>query len=90
MARIRVRLQPGASRDEVVGWEGDELRIRVTAPPIEGKANRALVELLAKRLRVPKGSIAIVSGQAARTKVVAIEGVDDDEVRQRLALVGGH
>ena len=81
-----MRLQPGAARDDIVGWEGEELRVRVTAPPVEGKANRALIELLAKRLHVSKGSVSLVSGQTARSKLVAVEGLTEDEVHQRLAL----
>jgi len=84
VARLRVRLQPNASREEVAGWQGEELRVRVTAPPVEGKANRALIELLAKELRVAKNSIAIIGGQTARVKVVNIEGLNNDELRQRL------
>lgn len=84
VARLRVRLQPGASRDEIVGWEDNELRVRVTAPPVEGRANKALVDLLAKRMRVAKGSISIVAGQAARSKLVVVEGLDESEVRSLL------
>ncbi len=73
-ARIAVRLVPRASRDEVAGFEGDAddvLRVRVTAPPVEGRANAALTRLLA--------------GQTSRRKVVAVDGLSLDEVRRRLA-----
>jgi uncharacterized protein len=88
-ARIAVRLVPRASRDEVVGFEGEgeseTLRVRVTAPPVEGRANAALTRLLAKRLRVARGDVRVVVGQTSRQKVVAIDGLTTAEVRRRLA-----
>ena len=87
-ARIAVRLVPRASRDEVAGFEGeadDVLRVRVTAPPVEGRANAALTRLLAKRLGVARGDLRVVAGQAARQKLVAVDGLGLDEVRRRLA-----
>jgi uncharacterized protein len=84
VAKLQVKLQPGASRDEIVGWEGDALRVRVTSPPVEGRANRALIELLAKRLRVAKSNVSISAGLAARSKVVSVEGLDETELRRLL------
>ena len=86
--RLAVRLVPRASRDEIVGFEGATLRVRVTAPPVEGRANRALVRLLAKRLGVPRGDVRVVAGQASRQKVVAVDGLDEAELRRRLGLGG--
>ena len=83
-ARISVRLMPRASREEISGFEGDELRVRVTAPPVGGRANEALRRLLAKRLRVARGDVRVVAGQASRRKVVAVDGLDEAEVRRRL------
>ncbi len=82
-ARLDVRLTPRASR---VGVEvdGDVVRVRVTAPPIDGRANAALVELLSKRLGVPKREIAIERGQHSRTKRVSIEGVSTEAALDRL------
>ncbi|MEX2374535.1 MAG: DUF167 domain-containing protein [Dehalococcoidia bacterium] len=74
MARITVRLTPRASRDEIVGERDGVLLVRVTAPPVDGAANDALVRILAKALRVSRGSISIVSGATSRTKVVEIDG----------------
>ncbi len=82
--RIAVRLSPRASRDEIGPFEADVLRVRVTAPPVDGRANRALVRLLAKRLGVPRGDVRVVVGEKARQKVVAVEGIDEAEVRRRL------
>ena len=82
--RLSVRLTPRASREEIAGFEGETLRVRVTAPPVEGRANRALVRLLAKRLGVPRGAVRVVTGQTSRSKVVAIDGLDATELRRRL------
>ncbi len=82
---IAVRVTPRAGRDEVVGWQESEMRVRLRAPPLEGRANEALRHLLAKRLGVPVASIEIVGGATARHKRVRIEGLTADEVRVRLA-----
>lgn len=82
--RIRVRLTPRAARDEVVGWQGQVLRVRVTAPPIEGEANAALERLLARLLRLPRSAVRVVSGARGREKTVAIDGVSREELSDRL------
>ena len=73
-ARIRIRLTPRAARNEIVGWQGDVLRVRVTAPPVGGKANAALERLLAGAPGLPKSAVRVGSGARAREKTVAIEG----------------
>lgn len=78
--RIRVRLTPRASRDEVVGWQSDVLRVRVTAPPVEGRANEALERLLASALGLPKSAVRVVSGARGREKTVAIDGTSREAV----------
>ena len=83
-ARIRVRLTPRADRNEIAGWQGDVPRVRVTAPPVEGRANAALERLLASALDLPKGAVRVVSGAQSRDKTVAIEGVSQDEALRRL------
>jgi uncharacterized protein len=82
--RITVRLTPRASRDEIVGQRDGLLLVRVTAPPVDGAANKALVRLLAKALRVPPRDVRIASGAIARTKVVEVTGLDAAEVAERL------
>jgi uncharacterized protein len=82
--RFSVRLQPRASKNEIVGLQGISLKVRVTAPPVEGMANDALVELLSKELQTPRRNVCIVSGHSSRTKVIEISGVDLESV-QRLA-----
>jgi uncharacterized protein (TIGR00251 family) len=86
MARLAIRLSPRASREEIAGERDGVLLVRVTAPPVDGAANEALVRLLSKRLRVAKGAVRIVSGNASRTKTVEVDGLEDAEIRVRLGL----
>lgn len=72
---LSVRVVPRASRNEVMGALNDELKIRLQAPPVEGKANAALVEFLAEALDVPRRAIALVSGTGSRSKRVEISGI---------------
>jgi len=77
-------VQPRAARDEVVGWQDATLRLRVTAPPVAGAANTAVVALLARALGVPPSSVSVVRGLQARNKIVKITGLGDSDVRARL------
>lgn len=78
--RLSVQVQPRASRNEIVGRHGDALKVRLTAPPVDGAANQALVELLAGRLGLPRGNVRVVTGATARRKIVAILGAPPAEV----------
>ena len=82
--RLRVRVSPGASRSEVVGRHGDAWKVRVGAPPEDGKANRALVELLAEVLSVPAHAVEIASGHGSRSKTVLVRGLSASEVEERM------
>lgn len=82
--RLHVRLQPRASRDRIVGWHGEALKIQVHAPPVENAANAALVDLLARTLAVPRRAVQIVHGGTSRAKVIEIGGVDPVTCRRRL------
>ena len=82
--RIRLYVQPRASRTEITGTHGDALRIRVAAPPVDGEANQELLRFLAKKLGVPKSSLQLVQGETARTKVVEIENVSTGDVVRAL------
>jgi uncharacterized protein len=82
--RFSVRLQPRASKNEIVGLQGISLKVRVTAPPVEGMANDALLELLSKALQTLRRNVCIVSGHSSRTKIIEISEVDLESV-QRLA-----
>src|SRR5262244_1533438 len=79
-----VRVQPRAKRNAVVGELGDALKIAVTAPPIDGRANEACVEFLADLLDVPGSSIKIVSGHSSRNKVIRVTGLSSATLQQRL------
>jgi uncharacterized protein len=83
---IEVRLQPRASRDEIAGERAGRLLVRVTAPPVEGRANKALCELLAKRLRIARSGVTVIRGERSRDKLVRIEGADQQVVRRALGL----
>ncbi len=84
-ARIRVRLTPKSARDEIADWRDDVLRVRVTAPPAEGRANAALERLLASALGVPKSRVRVIAGRRSREKTVAIEGISREDAISRLA-----
>ena len=80
-----MRLQPRARRAEVVGERGGAIVIRVTAPPVDGKANAALCALVAERAGVPRSRVQVVRGTASRDKVVRVGGVDAAALRAALA-----
>jgi uncharacterized protein (TIGR00251 family) len=82
--RLRVRVAPGAPKAEVVGRHGEAWKVRVTAPPTGGKANEAVLRLLAETLAVPRARVALVSGHGGRDKVVELTGIDADETDRRL------
>lgn len=82
--RFTVRVQPRASRSEVVGLHDGALRVRVQAPPAEGAANDALMVLLAKLLDVPRKQLRIVAGVTSRSKVIEVDGIDPERI-ERLA-----
>ena len=81
---IAVKVLPGASSNTVVGFEGEWLKIRIAAPPVDGKANRVLVEFLAHLLSIPKSCIEIKSGFASRRKVVRIKSCDPERLKALL------
>jgi uncharacterized protein (TIGR00251 family) len=87
--RLRVRVSPGAARGGVVGRYGDAWKLRVTAPPEGGRANEAVVRLLADMLGLPRRDVAIVSGASAREKIVDLAGIGPDETERRLATAAG-
>jgi uncharacterized protein (TIGR00251 family) len=89
MARLAVKLTPGASADRIDGWDVDAegrpvLKVRVRARPVEGEANEALVKLLARTLGVPRSAVALQRGGQSRTKILVIDGLSGDEAKSRL------
>jgi uncharacterized protein (TIGR00251 family) len=84
VGRLQVRVQPRARRDEIAGEREGRLLVRVTAPPVDGKANEAVRRLLAKRLGVAPGRVTVARGQAGRDKLIEVEGIADAELVDRL------
>lgn len=82
--RLQLRVSPGASRAEIVGRYGAGWKVRVAAPPEAGRANDAVVRLLAEALDLPRRDVEIVSGHAARDKVVSLTGIAPEEAERRL------
>ena len=81
--RIAIRVQPRSSRDRVAGRQGESIKVQVKAPPVEGAANAAVIDVLAGWLGVPRRSLSIRHGQSGRNKVVEV-AVDDPAERRRL------
>lgn len=81
---IAIKLQPRASRNGIDGPLGEELRIRVTAPPVDAAANEALLRLVAERLDCPRGAVQLVRGQTSRHKTLSVRGMDWQEAARRL------
>jgi uncharacterized protein (TIGR00251 family) len=88
-ARVKLRVSPGARRPGIAGRHGDAWKVRVAEPPEDGRANDAVLELVADALRVPARSVQLVSGHASRDKVVALDGVSADEAERLLAEAAG-
>lgn len=84
MGTLKLRIVPNAKRDEVAGEYGDSVKVKVVAPAVEGKANEALLEFIAEKLRVHRRDLALVAGEKSRDKIVAIEGIEPGEARRRL------
>jgi uncharacterized protein (TIGR00251 family) len=84
-ARVEIRVQPRSSRNEVVVSEEGRVRVRVTAPPEGGKANKAVIALLSDVLGVPKSDIVLVKGHTGRDKTLVIEGLARSQVQSRLS-----
>jgi uncharacterized protein len=89
MARVAITVSPGAARTELVGRHGDGWRARVAAPPERGRANQALIGLVAELAGVSRDRVAVVAGASGRRKVVDVEGLDADELDRRLARGSG-
>jgi len=79
-----VKVHPRAKKNAITGELGDALKVSLTTPPIEGRANEACIEFFAKLLRVPRSSVTIASGQTSRNKVIRVAGVTAQQVRERL------
>jgi uncharacterized protein (TIGR00251 family) len=87
--RLRLRVSPGAARSGVVGRHGEGWKVRVAAPPEGGRANDAVVRLLADTLNVPRDAVRLAAGRGGRDKVVELSGLDLGEIEERLAAAAG-
>jgi uncharacterized protein (TIGR00251 family) len=82
MACLNVKVVPGSSHNQIIGWLGDALKIKVMAPPEKGKANEVVIDLLAEALGVSSDDIEVVSGHSSPSKIVGIEGMDDEAIKK--------
>ena len=87
--RLRIRVSPGARTTELVGRHGEAWKVRVAAPAEAGRANEAVVRLLADTLSLPRDAVTLVSGHGARDKIVQLAGLDSTQVERRLATAAG-
>jgi uncharacterized protein (TIGR00251 family) len=81
-----VRIHPRTKKNAITGEIGDALKVSLTAPPVEGKANEACIEFFAKLLKVPRSSVTIASGQTSRNKVIRVAGLSAQELLSRLGV----
>ncbi len=84
-ATFQVKVQPRAKKNAVGGEVGEALKLALTAPPIEGRANQACIAFLAELLNVPRSSVTIATGQSSRNKVIRVAGVSAKQVEERLS-----
>ena len=80
--RFSVRLQPRASKNEIAGVQGVSLKVRVTAPPVDGLANEALIDSLSQALTIPRRNVCIISGLTSRTKVIEVREIELEKILQ--------
>jgi uncharacterized protein len=83
-ALFTIRLHPRAKKNAITGEIGDALKLSLTSPPVDGRANDACIEFFAKLLKVPRSSVTIASGQTSRRKTIRVAGISADEVRKRI------
>ncbi len=88
-ASFAVKVHPRAKKNAITGEIGDALKLALTAPPVEGKANEAVIEFLAALLKVPRSSVSIASGRSSRAKVIRVYGLTAAQVEQRLRAAQG-
>ncbi len=83
---FQIRVHPRAKKSAITGEVGDALKLALTAPPVDGKANEACIGFFAKLLNVPRSSVTIAAGQTSRNKVIRVSGLSAEEVRRRLKI----
>lgn len=85
--QFKIKVQPRASQNEISGLQGDALKIRLQAPPVDGEANEACIRFLAKFFSVARKQVKIISGFTGRQKIVEIEGLTQEKLRERLGAI---
>lgn len=88
MVQVRVHATPKSGRDEIVGWRGGELQVRVTAPPENGKANAAVCKVVARALGVAKSSVSVARGETSRHKTLEVRGVSEADIASAFGAPG--
>ena len=81
-----VKVHPRARKNEIAGTVGDALKLALTAPPAEGKANQSVIEFFAELFEIPRSSVSIASGETSRNKVIRISGISVQRVREKIAV----
>ena len=84
-----IKVHPRAKTNAITGIVGDALKVSLTAPPVDGRANEACIEFFAKLLKVPRSSVTIASGESGRNKVMRVSGLAAEEIGKRLGAVSG-
>ncbi|MDD3363847.1 MAG: DUF167 domain-containing protein [Syntrophomonas sp.] len=82
--RLEVRVQPRSSRNQVVGEQAGALKVKLTAPPVDGEANAALIGFLSGYLKIPRKDINLIKGETSRNKIVEIMGISPEELRSKM------
>jgi uncharacterized protein len=85
-ASFSARVHPRAKKNAITGQRGDQLKLSLTAPPVDGKANQACIDFFANLLELPPSSVTIASGELSRNKVIRISGMRGEEIRRRLKI----
>ena len=84
--KIRIKAIPNAGKNEVIGWFGDQLKIKIAAAPAKGKANKALIEYLSNALSISKSEIKILHGHTSSNKILKIEGMENEGLESKLGV----
>ncbi|MEQ8173727.1 MAG: DUF167 domain-containing protein [Syntrophomonadaceae bacterium] len=83
---LEIKVQPRSSRNQILGEQEGVLRVKLTAPPVDGEANQALLEFLARQLKVPRKNLRIIRGESSRQKLLEVTGISGSDVMKRLGL----
>lgn len=87
VVHLEVKVQPRSSRNQILGEQDGALRIKLTSPPVDGEANQALLEFLARQLKIPRKSLRIIRGEASRLKLLEVTGLSGNDIVERLRLL---